>query len=145
MVATTLPQAYGATQPYAPCGYTPTQLRGAYGTTSLIENGTDGRGQTVAIIDAYASPTIFADVNHWSANRGIAPLAPSQFAQIVPPGIFNKPQSNAQELLTVFKAIYDLSDDVSAIPRYLSGNSPGGGAGRAPRRRTARSAHAGHS
>ncbi len=30
----------------------------------------------------------------------------------------------------MFKAIYDLSDDVSAIPRYLSGNSPGGGAGR---------------
>jgi hypothetical protein len=43
---------------------------------------------------------------------------------------FFQPQSNAQELLTVFKAIYDLSDDVSAIPRYLSGNSPGGGAGR---------------
>jgi subtilase family serine protease len=96
-LATTLPQAYGATQPYAPCGYTPTQLRGAYGTTSLIDNGTDGRGQTVAIIDAYASPTIFADVNEWSANRGIAPLAPSQFAQVVPPGIFNKPQSNAQD------------------------------------------------
>lgn len=43
---------------------------------------------------------------------------------------FFQPQSNANELLTVFKAIYDLSDDVSAIPRYLSGNSPGGGAGR---------------
>jgi hypothetical protein len=43
---------------------------------------------------------------------------------------FFQPQSNAQELLGVFKAIYDLSDDVSAIPRYLSGNSPGGGAGR---------------
>jgi hypothetical protein len=43
---------------------------------------------------------------------------------------FFQPQSNANELLTVFKAVYDLSDDVSAIPRYLSGNSPGGGAGR---------------
>jgi hypothetical protein len=43
---------------------------------------------------------------------------------------FFQPQSNAQELLAVFKAVYDLSDDVSAIPRYLSGNSPGGGAGR---------------
>lgn len=43
---------------------------------------------------------------------------------------FFQPQSNANELLMVFKAFYDLSDDVSAIPRYLSGNSPGGGAGR---------------
>lgn len=43
---------------------------------------------------------------------------------------FFQPQSNGQELLGVFKAFYDLSDDVSAIPRYLSGNSPGGGAGR---------------
>ena len=46
-----------------------------------------------------------------------------------PVDFFNSP-SNAQELLAVFKAFYDLSDDVSAIPRYLSGNSPGGGAGR---------------
>ena len=37
---------------------------------------------------------------------------------------FFQPQSNANELLGVFKAIYDLSDDVSAIPKYLSGNSP---------------------
>lgn len=43
---------------------------------------------------------------------------------------FFQPESNANELLAVFKALYDLSDDVSAIPRYLSGNSPGGGAGR---------------
>jgi hypothetical protein len=43
---------------------------------------------------------------------------------------FFQPQSNANELLGVFKAIYELSDDVSAIPKYLSGNSPGGNAGR---------------
>lgn len=43
---------------------------------------------------------------------------------------FFQPQSNAQELFQVFNAFYGLADDVSAIPRYLSGNSPGGGAGR---------------
>jgi len=43
---------------------------------------------------------------------------------------FFQPQSNAQELLAVFNAFYGLADDVSAIPKYLSGNSPGGGAGR---------------
>jgi len=43
---------------------------------------------------------------------------------------FFQPQSNANELLQVFNAFYGLADDVSAIPKYLSGNSPGGGAGR---------------
>jgi hypothetical protein len=43
---------------------------------------------------------------------------------------FFNPNMNAQELLTVFNAFYGLSDDISAIPKYLSGNSPGGGAGR---------------
>ena len=43
---------------------------------------------------------------------------------------FFQPQSNAQELLQVFNAFYGLADDTSAIPKYLSGNSPGGGAGR---------------
>ena len=43
---------------------------------------------------------------------------------------FFQPQSNANELMQVFNAFYGLADDVSAIPKYLSGNSPGGGAGR---------------
>jgi hypothetical protein len=46
-----------------------------------------------------------------------------------PPVEFYQPQSNAQDLLTVFKAFIDLSDDVSAIPKYIGGQ-PGGGAGR---------------
>lgn len=43
---------------------------------------------------------------------------------------FFQPQSNAQEHMGVFNAFYALADDMSAIPKYLSGNSPGGGAGR---------------
>jgi hypothetical protein len=46
-----------------------------------------------------------------------------------PPVEFFQPVSNAQDLLTVFKAFVDLSDDVSAIPKYIGGQ-PGGGAGR---------------
>src|ERR1019366_4406398 len=49
-VATSKPKAYGAHQPYAVCGYTPRQVRGAYGVTS---SGATGNGQTVAIVDAY--------------------------------------------------------------------------------------------
>jgi hypothetical protein len=43
-----------------------------------------------------------------------------------PPIEFFQPQSNAQELLTVFKAFVDLSDDVSAIPKYIGGQASGG-------------------
>lgn len=43
-----------------------------------------------------------------------------------PPIEFYQPQSNAQDLLTVFKAFVDLSDDVSAIPKYIGGQASGG-------------------
>jgi len=43
-----------------------------------------------------------------------------------PPVEFYQPQSNANDLLTVFKAFVDLSDDVSAIPKYIGGQASGG-------------------
>jgi subtilase family serine protease len=73
-------------------GYTPAQIKGAYGIS-----GFDGAGQTVAIIDAYASPTILQDVNQWSTNRGLPTMTPGQLTQIVPPGIFRRPQNPAQD------------------------------------------------
>ncbi|HEX5465451.1 MAG TPA: S53 family peptidase [Candidatus Limnocylindrales bacterium] len=90
---TTVPEIYGTAQPYAPCGYTPQQLRSAYGVPSSLT----GAGVTVAIIDAYASPTIVQDVDAWSANRGIAPLEANQFRQVVAPGTFRRPQNPAQD------------------------------------------------
>ncbi|WP_288023839.1 hypothetical protein [Arthrobacter sp.] len=44
----------------------------------------DGKGQTVAIIDAYASPTILADANAYSAAYGLPPMNASNYQQIVP-------------------------------------------------------------
>jgi hypothetical protein len=46
------------------------------------------------------------------------------------PITFFQPQSNANELLMVYNAISGLSDDISAIPRYATGESLHGGAGR---------------
>jgi hypothetical protein len=43
-----------------------------------------------------------------------------------PPIEFFQPQSNSQDLLTVFKSFVDLSDDVSAIPKYIGGQASGG-------------------
>jgi subtilase family serine protease len=91
--ATGLPNPYGAgALPFVPCGYTPQQVKGAYGIS-----GGDGAGQTVAIIDAYASPTIAADVNQWSTNRGLPTLKPNQLTQVVAPGTYRVPQNPRQD------------------------------------------------
>jgi subtilase family serine protease len=82
-----------ATAPWTVKGYTPAQIKGAYG----IGNTYDGAGQTVAVIDAYASPTILADVNQWSTNRGLPTMTNGQLSQVVPPGIFRRPQNPRQD------------------------------------------------
>ena len=76
--ATNKPKAYGKYQPWTGCGYTPSQVRGAYGVTS---SGMTGKGQTVAIVDAYASPTIRADANQFATVVGDSPFGPGQFKQ----------------------------------------------------------------
>jgi len=77
-LATDKPKAFGKTQPYAPCGYDPAQLRGAYGTTAAVAGGNDGSGQRVAIVDAYAAPTIEQDTNTYSSRHGLPPVKLSQ-------------------------------------------------------------------
>ena len=43
---------------------------------------------------------------------------------------FFQPNSNAQELLAVYARFNEIADELSAIPKYLSGGSAGSGAGR---------------
>jgi subtilase family serine protease len=81
-------------QPYAPCGYTPAQIKGAYGLTNAPY---DGSGQTVAIIDAYASPTIVQDVNTWSTRRGVPTFKANQFTQVVAPGTYRHPEKGQKQ------------------------------------------------
>jgi len=83
-IATTLPGAYGGKLPYAPCGYTPGQLQGAYGVNGLIAKGNNGKGVTVAIVDAYAAPTIAADANTFATTHGQPGYAAGQFTQMTP-------------------------------------------------------------
>ncbi len=95
MLAAGFTNPYGAaTLPYAPCGYTPQQIKGAYGLNST---SADGSGQTVAIIDAYAAPTIVQDVNQWSTNRGLPTLRPGQFTQVVAPGTYHHPERGMKQ------------------------------------------------
>jgi subtilase family serine protease len=83
-VATGKPEAYGKHQPYAVCGYTPSQLQSAYGESSLISKGIDGRGETVAITDAYAAPTMLADAQKYNQVHGQPLFKPGQYSQITP-------------------------------------------------------------
>ena len=85
--ATGTPTFQGVTEPYVTCGYQPSQLRGSYGTAAVTAAGENGRGVTVAVVDAYASPTILADAKQYAQRNDPAnPLRTSQFRQLLPSG-----------------------------------------------------------
>jgi subtilase family serine protease len=87
--------AYSVTA-FAPCGYAGVQLQGAYGLTGAISAGNDGSGVTVAVIDAYASQTVFSDLTEYSSRHGLPPIA-GHFRQVVAPGTYVRPQNPRQD------------------------------------------------
>ena len=75
----------GAALPMAapgPTGFTPAQIRQAYGLDQISFGGTpaDGRGTTIAIVTAYDSPNIAADLATFNATFGIP--APPSFQKV---------------------------------------------------------------
>ncbi|GAA1449370.1 S53 family peptidase [Leifsonia poae] len=82
----TVPPAYNGKTQYSTynCGYTPKQLRSSYGLDALNKKGLNGSGQTIAIIDAYASPSIVKDANTYAAANGEPGLTNSTYQQLVP-------------------------------------------------------------
>jgi subtilase family serine protease len=81
-LATSLPPAYGRTVPYFGCGYTPAQLRSAYGVPGSLT----GRGVTVAVVHPWRQQTAAQDLATFGARHG-EPLRPGQFTQILPAGL----------------------------------------------------------
>jgi subtilase family serine protease len=76
---TPLPTFKGSTLPYAVCGYTGPQLRAAYeGNTTLT-----GKGVTVAITDAYGSPTMAFDANKYATENGDGSYVTNQYSQTI--------------------------------------------------------------
>jgi subtilase family serine protease len=78
-LATGLPKVNGRTLPYNICGYTATQLRGAYGVSQVRRSGA---GATVAITDAFDASTLLADANETSVRHGDRPFAAGQFQDL---------------------------------------------------------------
>jgi subtilase family serine protease len=85
---TKVPTVNGKAQPWTNCGYTPQQIRGAY---NVGKSGETGKGVTVAVVDAYASPTMLSDANKYAAwakaNGGSRtldkPFAKGQYKQVL--------------------------------------------------------------
>jgi subtilase family serine protease len=70
---------YDATQPYQVCGYKPGQYRSAY----HVGSSSTGKGETVAIIDAYGSSTMAADAaRYFAKNDPGNPFATAGFSQL---------------------------------------------------------------
>jgi subtilase family serine protease len=62
------------------CGYTPSSIQTAYNLTGLYNEGYDGTGQTIAILDWCGSLTIQSDANAFSTKFGLPQLTSSNFA-----------------------------------------------------------------
>ncbi|NUR25722.1 MAG: S8 family serine peptidase [Catenulispora sp.] len=77
-----LPPGYSTPEPLDVCGYVPSQLRTAYGVATA---GLTGTGVTIAIVDAYGSPTMRADADRFARAHGDAPFTASQYSESVTP------------------------------------------------------------
>ncbi len=69
-----------------PCGYDTNDIQTAYGLKDLYANKWNGTGQTIAIVDAYGSPTIEADANVFSSLNKLPLLNSSNFTIYYPGG-----------------------------------------------------------
>ncbi|MEP6464600.1 MAG: S53 family peptidase [Frankiaceae bacterium] len=130
-IATTLPPAYGQKVPYAVCGYTSKELATAYGVSPAAAHGADGSGVTVAVTDAYASPTIKQDANTYSTRHGLPTFTPGQFRQILPPRFNQYKLCHAQdwygeETLDV-EAVHGVAPGAKIV--YVGGSNCLGGLG----------------
>jgi hypothetical protein len=94
---------------------------------SLVNNLAISSGPQVVINDDRLVPTEQGDQLYpWKRWHIIDEPTGSQREAVT----FFQPQSNSQELLSVYSAISGMADDNSAIPRYITGESLSGGAGR---------------
>ncbi|MCL2544136.1 MAG: S53 family peptidase [Nocardioidaceae bacterium] len=81
---------------FAPCGYAGRQLQGAYGMSGAIGSGNDGKGVTIGIIDAFASPYIASDAETYSQRHGL-PSLKGHFTQLITNGSQNKPPNKKMD------------------------------------------------
>jgi hypothetical protein len=91
---------------------------------ALVNNLSIASGPQVVInTDRLAPDEDGEDMYPWKRWRVTSdPMA----SNTQPPISFFQPQSNSQSLLETFQKFSDIADELSAIPKYMSGNSSGG-------------------
>jgi subtilase family serine protease len=115
----TAADVYGAAIPWLNCGYTPGEIREAYGFSRVTYNGS---GVTVAITDAYASPTLLADLRDYSDAYNLPiPVNGVNFSQIVPAGEYSIPEADTTDCGGEYGWWGEQSLDVAAV----HGSAPG--------------------
>jgi hypothetical protein len=96
---------------------------------ALVNNLSIASGPQVVVNDDRLAPDETGEQLHpWK--RWHVTSDPLGGSNSLPPISFFQPNSNAQELLTVYRAFVDMADELSAIPKYLSGAGTTSGAGR---------------
>jgi hypothetical protein len=94
---------------------------------ALVNNMAIASGPQVVVNDAKLSPTESGDDMYPWKRWHVQDDPMGSASKVVE---FFQPNSNSQELLGVYSAISGIADDISAIPRYVTGESLKGGAGR---------------
>ncbi|MFF4649520.1 protease pro-enzyme activation domain-containing protein [Streptomyces sp. NPDC001380] len=118
------PAGYEANEPFAPCSYTPKQLREAYGVN---DSGLTGRGAKVAVIDAYGLPTMAADASHFATAHGDRAFRAGQYTEYMTPGQWTHedecggPAGWAGEEALDVEMVHGLAPDAQVV--YVGGNS----------------------
>lgn len=94
---------------------------------SLVNNMSIASGPQVFFDEEQLNPTQDFSLYPWKRWRYTRD--PANTSGVPPVGFF-QPSSNAQELMAVYNMFNVVADEVSAIPRYMSGDNRVGGAGR---------------
>jgi subtilase family serine protease len=106
--------------------FTPDQLQAHYGLTSLIKEGYDGGGETIALVEAYGYEEAESDANTAARIFGLPALSSSNFSVIYPEGRPQDPNAASQNGWTLEIAL-DVQTAHSIAPgaRIVVVASPG--------------------
>ena len=98
---------------FAPC-YDPEQVQTAYNEQPLFNQGINGAGQTIVIVDSFGSPTIKSDLATFDAEFNLP--APPSFTIIQPAGKVKYDSTNATDVGWAGEATLDVEWSHSMAP-----------------------------
>ena len=98
---TAVPQVSGL-QSNAICGYAGTQIQHLYGVGGPDQNGA---GRSVAVVDAYASPTMRTDLDHYDQIHGLPALTAGQYTESLADDFVTDPNCESPSTWAIEEAL----------------------------------------